>query len=54
MLSDDIDRNMEVIRSIYYDAEAYENNRGILNEAKNKLYLENNLLEFLNEYFRER
>jgi len=54
MLSDDIDMNMEIIRSIYYDAEAYENNRGILNEAKNKLYLENNLLEFLNEYFKER
>jgi hypothetical protein len=54
MLSDDIDQNMEIIRSIYYDNESYEKNRTILQEAKNKLYSEKNLLEFLNEYFKDK
>jgi hypothetical protein len=45
---------MEIIKSIYYDNESYEKNRLILQGTKNKLYSEKNLVEFLNEYFKDK
>lgn len=49
MLGNNLDENMEIISEIYYN---FSDKKEETKRAKNKLYLEKNLLEFLHQYFK--
>jgi hypothetical protein len=49
MLGNNLDENMEIISEIYYN---FSDKKEETKRAKNKLYQEKNLLEFLHQYFK--